>query len=274
MLYLLYGGNPMSKLNLRFILRTGKSVPAPFRLNSALRMLVLTTIGIALSGGAGSNWLRLGSLPFQIGTVAQAVPARGESWDKVWKVVLRQQKRRGGSRGDICVIAPARTPDPQNSAAFEVWSDRPLFLWQGAIKRIQVTDDNSNSLWNTTISDDRQSIVYAGKPLQPGQTYYWKVFNSASPQAEPRLILTFQIMEASVRDRISAELTTLETQLKSTGATAEDIALQRASYFANAADKNLSADALREMYSVKDPSDELKAILQGATAELCRSSNL
>jgi hypothetical protein len=61
-------------------------------------------------------------------------------------------------------------------------------------------------------------------------------------------------MEETERDRISQELSQLEQDWQERGASAEEIAWQRATYFAQ---QRLWSDALREIYSVETPSPEL-----------------
>ncbi len=227
-------------------------------LSRLLGVLLLLTCGIVLPSGSHTNFLLK---PFFQGVeVAQAVPAKAKSWDEVW-TLLKQKKIRGGSRGgEVCPIAPAR--------AFEVpqvWSDRPLFLWQGSLARIEVTDEKGVPLWKKPVSKETASIIYGGRSFQPGQTYLWKIFTNRF-QLTPEYTLKFQTMEPQKRDRITADLTALDTQLKTKGATPEEIALQRANYFVN---QNLLSDALREMYSVKDPSNTLKEIIQQTPSALC-----
>ncbi|WP_421656666.1 hypothetical protein [Leptothermofonsia sp. ETS-13] len=228
-------------------------------LSRLLGVLLLATCGMVLPSGNHAN-SALATF-FKGVEVAQAVPARAESWDEVW-TLLRQRKIRGGSRGgEVCPLAPAGGYEVS-----QVWSDRPLFLWQGSLARIEVTDKNGKPLWKQPISKETASIIYGGKSFQPGQNYLWKLFTSRF-QSTPKYILPFQMMESQSRDRITADLRALETQLKTKGATTEEIALQRVNYFVN---QNLLSDALREMYSVKDPSNALKEIIQQAPSELCR----
>jgi uncharacterized protein (DUF342 family) len=72
-------------------------------------------------------------------------------------------------------------------------------------------------------------------------------------------------MDSQKRDRITAELSQLEERLK--GASAETMALEKANYFA---ERKLWPDALRELYSVSEPSAELRdAIEQIQAYDFC-----
>jgi hypothetical protein len=73
-------------------------------------------------------------------------------------------------------------------------------------------------------------------------------------------------MELLKRDRLAAELAAMETQLSAAGSTAEEIALERANYFAQ---RDLWSDALQEIYSVKNPSAALTSNAQEILTYLC-----
>jgi predicted Fe-Mo cluster-binding NifX family protein len=121
-------------------------------------------------------------------------------------------------------------------------------------------------LWSQPVAAANQSATYTGKALEPGQKYDWELV--VDPALGNSQRFTFQVMEAQKRDRITAELTALETQLKAAGATAEEIALERANYFA---ERDLWSDALQEVYSVKNPSATLTQAAQEMSAWACKA---
>jgi Domain of Unknown Function (DUF928) len=178
---------------------------------------------------------------------------------------LRRRRRSGGSRGDICAIAPANLVEPNSQTAQtqtepipKVWSDRPLFAWHNprvSVRRIQLfIQGNPEVLWSKNIASGETKVIYDGKPLQPGQSYEWQLFAPFSIK-QPN----FQVMAGQQRDRITDELTKLETQLKKQRASAEVIALEKANYFAQ---KELWSDALLQLYSVSNPSAELSEMIR------------
>ncbi|MBD2518960.1 hypothetical protein H6G93_29170 [Nostoc sp. FACHB-973] len=174
------------------------------------------------------------------------------SWTNISRIIFSKkppvEPRKGGSRptDNVCMVSPD-APDKLRI----VWSDRPLFIWKGQAQTIAVRSINSEQdLWNQPVTET-QNITYAGKPLQPGETYKW-VVNSSK-------FVPFQIMETQQRDRITAELKTLENQLQAQGADIEAIALAKAKYFA---DSNLWSDALQQAYSVPLRSDELQKMIK------------
>ncbi|WP_414551994.1 hypothetical protein [Anabaena sp. CCY 0017] len=164
--------------------------------------------------------------------------------------------RNGGSRpiGSVCMISPDAP-----SVYRKVWSDRPLFLWQGYASTIAVRHPGSNiNLWIHP-AVHTQNITYTGEPLQPGQVYNW-VVNGGQ-------FVPFQVMDKEGRDRISSELQNIEKQLKSTGANTEAIAIAKANYFA---ENNLWSDVLQQIYSVPEPSAELTAFREDTLQKLCQ----
>jgi hypothetical protein len=124
------------------------------------------------------------------------------------------------------------------------------------VKGASVRSQRSGELmWSQALDPDQRSIVYGeeGKPLQPGQAYYWRLLRAESSQNSlPRIM--FRVMEqGEERETIVAELAQIR------GETIEDTAIARANYFA---DRELWSDALRELYAVENPSEELLAIVE------------
>lgn len=216
-----------------------------------------STLVIAIVGILGFS-----AIPLQAAIKPQSRPSLSEinskyialTWGDIWDK-LRRRKGKGGSRGDedeqfLCMITPGKLSDEQNEGTLLVWSDRPFFLWQGKITTIEVRKARSQKLvWQQNISAAANSTLYQGESLQPGQRYFWQ--DSQRPEQKG----SFRIMETEEREAIAKELTALENQLTTEGATAEEIALKRANYFET---KGLWSDVLREIYSVSNPSPELQ----------------
>ena len=164
-------------------------------------------------------------------------------------------------RGGVCALTP-RT----SGSNTEVWSDRPLFVWRGLplIKKIEVRLPGSKqALWDEEFSGRTFRVMYGGeKPLQSGQTYNWVVLDQTNKEHS----FEFKVLDAQQRDRIKADLTKLEEELKGKGATPEEIAVQRAEYFAQ---KQLWSDVLQEIYSVQNPSPGLNKKVKATAGEIC-----
>ncbi len=170
---------------------------------------------------------------------------------------LREENRIGVRGGNLCPIAPPARLAGTGSA---IWNDRPLFIWQGAAVRIELLASGSEEvLWSKNLTPNDTTAVYDGEPLQPGRRYQWRLYRS---EQDPEVVL-FRILPAQERDRITAELNQLPTQ----GANPEQIALQRANYFAK---NRLWSDALQEIYSVPNPSEQLQKLGQEITSYICR----
>jgi hypothetical protein len=199
-------------------------------------------------------------------------PAPGGGTSRSWENIFQDYDppvppNAGGSRGGLCVIAPQ--PISTNT---EVWSDRPVFVWRGMLSRIEIRPTGSNQvLWHQTGIEGLSSVLYAGEALQPGQTYDWLLFDQfATKDSSPIRQVTFRVMDAKQRDRIKMQLQNLEAELKAKGASAEDIAMERARYFTQ---QKLWSDVLHEAYSVKNPSAALAKLIQDLPTQLCSKAS-
>lgn len=206
------------------------------------------------------NWAGLiGAIlaAFSLNTPPSTPPVESTPPSEVtWTVVFRRapppaSRPPGGSRGEADQVYPIA---PGQIGRTELWSDRPLFVWQGAIRQLEVTDAAGALFWSQAVAAEDRSIRYSGAPLQPGQTYEWIIYNLAKAAIAR---VSFQVMTATERDQIAADLETLTAQYSQ--AMPEQMALQRANYFA---DRQLWADVLREAFSVTDPSEELVSVLR------------
>jgi hypothetical protein len=132
----------------------------------------------------------------------------------------------GGSRNVVYAIATSNA-----NGMNIIWRDRPLFVWSGSISLIELSDAESGELlWSQTVSPDDQCAAYTGAALQPGQTYEWMLCDrDGFPLVAT---VSFKVLEAEERDRITAELTEIEAIAKVESVTEEEISLQRANYFA------------------------------------------
>jgi hypothetical protein len=187
--------------------------------------------------------------------------------------LLQRKPFLGGSRsgGSFCGITPAVLGESN-----AIWSDRPLFLWQGKAQNLElrpyafnVAYKNQATLWSI-IPTDRQAS-YPNEPLQAGQRYEWQVTYLSPRTNEPiRWQRTFMIMEKAERDRIAQDLAALESQLQTQNATEEEIALARANYFAA---KDLWSDALQQIYAVGYPFSAGNQFLQAVTDRACQTKS-
>jgi hypothetical protein len=201
--------------------------------------------------------------------------AAGQAWEGIFGDFFNQPKDnppaggtpgQGVGRGPTCALTPRTT-----GTNTEIWSDRPLFVWQGPFKRIELHSVDSNQrLWSQKVGG-QDSAVYDGEPLKRGQTYEWRLFFTPEEDndTQPFRIERFRVMDAQNYDRIQQDLQKLDEELKT--ATPEQIALQRAKYFAQ---KQLWSDALQEAYSVKNPSQELTKTLEDISKKICTNRSM
>lgn len=162
-----------------------------------------------------------------------------------------------GSRGDkVYAIAPSEI-----EGLNVIWRDRPLLIWEGAIALIEIIDAETDELlWSQLVSPENRCVAYTGQPLQPGRSYEWRLCDQFDAVAH---LVSFRVLEAEDRERIAAELAAIEAAAKTGGATPEDIALQRAAYFA---EQELWADLLQEAFFVENASTDLMMLRQMLTS--------
>ncbi|MEA5500564.1 hypothetical protein VB834_20295 [Limnoraphis robusta Tam1] len=179
---------------------------------------------------------------------------------------LQRKKEPGGGRGPICPIAPKTWVDSNNeNAALEpvkVVSSQPLFFWKSNgenATKIEVFEESEiikDPIWKADIPNGKTHILYQGEPLKPGKVYYWRL-----TAIGPKKQTYFQVIPE--QNRIQEELKKLENQLQSQGASVEEISLEKAHYLAK---QGWWSDALREIFSVANPSVELKQSIQQVLA--------
>jgi Domain of Unknown Function (DUF928) len=197
------------------------------------------------------------------------------TWGAILSLFKRSNQGRNlGSRG-VCLVSPGLL-----EAKNILWSDRPLFLWQGVSLTQEIRlyspfnpTQDQKVIWRQEIKQVSpeltfQEIIYTGTPLEAGKTYDWEIFDRASKAQEKR---SFQVMDKEKRQDITTELQSLETRLKSEQATDEEIAIEKANYFV---EKQLWSDALQSMFEVKNSSTELRQKIQELLGELCNTSKV
>ncbi|WP_424094647.1 hypothetical protein [Moorena producens] len=188
----------------------------------------------------------------------------GDIWDKLrrkkGKKVARSKTDNNLIEQNVCMLTPGQLSDRDGNSnhkgSLEIWSEQPLFLWQGEMKGIEVREMRTNQqLWEQPLEPTTTSIVYQGKPLQAGKAYFWR---NTIPLEELPTKISFRLMNDEKRNQVTADLTALESKLKAKDATADQIALKRINYFM---DKQLWSDALREIYLMPNPPAEVTDIL-------------
>lgn len=164
-----------------------------------------------------------------------------------------------GSRNAFCAISPGLVGDSDM-----IWSDRPLFLWQGEANQLILrTFETRQTVWQQTGLTGTQRLQYTGPALQPGQIYQWQMTGG---NLQEDISFIFQVMPASDRQLITTELAALEAQLKAANASAENIAAERSRYFA---ERGLWSDALEALDSVENPSAAVTNTIEQISTRVC-----
>jgi len=182
----------------------------------------------------------------------------------LWDRLFRPKEAKGGSRGEFCSIWPSKT----DNDLFFIWNTHPLFVWHGNVKRIEFglpyyKYHNKKPLWSYDVRENEQSLLYSGPPLQVGQEYhFWATYevtkDGKTTTRYTETPIAFKIMgDEDLRNSIEEQLAVMENQDSTVNA--EDIALQKAEYFAN---KGLYSDVIREIFLVNNPSPELASVIE------------
>jgi hypothetical protein len=199
--------------------------------------------------------------------IGQTKQQNKSAWDVVRGIFIRQ-KQKGGTMGEFCSISP-------NIKAYVTWSDRPLFVWQGTIKEIQVSLPGSDTaLWTYVVKGNEQQVLYnadnTGQPLQPGEEYsYWVKYETIGNDGQiitASKSLPFQVMEDEKRNQIAEQLAALENQNDTMNA--EELALKRAEFFGEYQDADLFLDVVREVFLLE--SEESNKMTQEIRREFCQ----
>ena len=212
-------------------------------------------------------------LPRVIADTTQVQNNSNQNWEKAFENVFNQSDedppvniKDGTTRGgSLCLVSPGLI-----EVEGKIWNTRPIFIWQGKLNRIEIRPSNSKQvLWTFDIQDDEEIVDYTGEELEPGNTYYWRIFDSTS-SADSLLGIqrrTFEIIDVEEHEAITQDLAKLDQDLNKQGATKEAIAFARVKFFA---ERNLWSDALSEVFKVKKPSMELQDFRSNILQRLCQ----
>lgn len=182
--------------------------------------------------------------------------------------LIKTPENRLITRGDeLCLISPG------NIGEQIIYSDRPMFIWQGAIPDSTINlysssanynyEQDEQLIWSQEVAANTQNISYQGKPLQPGFIYDWELITTDSTYRS-----TFVVIKDINQNAIAQEIVAMSDRLKANGKEAEAIAIAVADYLAQ---KQLWSDVLQQLYTVENPSANLVSKTEDIEQYLCES---
>ncbi len=182
--------------------------------------------------------------------------------------MLKSPENRLITRGDeLCPISPG------NLGEQLIWSDRPLFIWQGQTPQSKVNLYSSSAnfnyerdeqlVWSQSITANSVSIAYNGEPLNPGFIYDWEFVTAGKTYRS-----TFVMMTEEERQAIARDLAAIENRALAEGKGNEEIAIAKADYLAQ---KQLWSDVLQQLYTIENPSLDLVSKTEDIEQYLCES---
>jgi hypothetical protein len=191
-------------------------------------------------------------------------------WSKVFAQKPPVKTRAGTARParNICLAFPNLPYDPASKEGIlKLWNRQPMLIWQGdaqEIKVSQVVNDKALEKPIATLDLSRDS-----KRIQPtimfkaGQVYEWV----AIPKRTKASGIRFQMVDESTAAAIEQDLAKLNQSLKAKRLDPSQLAIERARFFA---DRDLWLDAMQELYSVANPSEDIQTTIVGFEKEICK----
>jgi hypothetical protein len=146
-----------------------------------------------------------------------------------------------------------------------IWSDRPVFLVQGAPRSLAVyAQGRDTPLWTYPVNI-LESVSYTGAALQAGQVY---TLRAAHAQFETTTYqeVQFEVLGILEQVEIALDLADLQTEMQTAGRSPEEIALARADYFWA---RGLGADAWAEVAAIQQISPDAQAAIAAAYGRIC-----
>jgi hypothetical protein len=168
----------------------------------------------------------------------------------------QRDKKPLGARSALCSVSPGL------DGKYQVWHDRPLFLWQnGDAIEVNLRKRGSQTIfWSLRPKAGDRSIVYP-EVLPPG-LYQWQVVGVDSEVSDRTVWTTFEVVR---EEKMAQELQAFEAKL-SKGYSAEEKALQRADFFG---DQGRGSDVLQVLFAVEKPSAAFVQERQAYLKKLC-----
>jgi hypothetical protein len=192
------------------------------------------------------------------------------------------ERQPAGSRDSmLCLL----TPGNADESVTNLWSATPQFVWaekflepgiHSSVARVVVVLPESQAVvWSQQVPTNLpptsvtqtpwrvQQMAYNGDALQPGQIYEWFLLDRRNHPLESG---AFQVMATAEQQAIGTALATLTQSLSAKQATPEDIAAEKAFYFA---EQYLWSEALQVTFSVETPSPELVEFQHQLPNQIC-----
>jgi hypothetical protein len=213
------------------------------------------------------SMLLLLSIPLT--TIAISAPSTGQrkqpsTLDRLISI-FRPQPKPGGTRGGVCLLTPL---EPEEI----LWSDRPLFIWEAKISRIDVRLVTSQRVvWSQSLPALTQSFRYQGEPLLPGKTYEVIPYDAQGKQLITQNHPRFTLIDTTQQQKIQADLAQKEASWRNNRDAIEAIALEKALYLS---EQGFWSDALQTLYVVPNPSLELRQFVQTTIQKVCQGTNV
>ena len=194
--------------------------------------------------------------------------ARQRSVLETLQNIFRPRRRQGGTRGPICLITPGLRPEgmPLSETPL-ILNDRPLFVWQKPVARVEVRLAKTNAVvWQQMLPPQSQRLLYQGTPLQPGQTYQVVAFGRNHTPLNVGEDAQFALVDAQQRDKVIQALAATEASFKQQKRSLEEITIAKAVELSK---RSLLSDAYQLLDALPKRSPKLNAFFTKLPANVC-----
>jgi len=210
----------------------------------------------------------LSSIVLSLSTEPAFSQVKQESALEILQGIFRPRRRPAGTRGPICLITPGLKPEWVSLSEIPfILSDRPLFVWQKPVTRVEVRLAPSGTVvWQQSLPPDRRRILYQGTPLQPSQTYQVVAFGRRNDPLNIGEDAQFSLVSPAQRTQIISDLTRKEAELSKQNRPAEEIAIAKA---IDLSKRSLLSDAFQILDAIPNRSPQLNSFLTDIAAKAC-----
>lgn len=197
----------------------------------------------------------LSSIVLSLYTEPAFSQVKQESVFETLQGIFRPRRRPAGTRGPICLITPGLKPEWVSLSEIPfVLSDRPLFLWQQPVTRVEVQLATDNTVvWNQSLPPNSRSILYQGAPLQPSQTYQVVAFGRKNDPLNNGEDAQFSLVSVEQRAQIISDLARRKVELSKQNRSEEEIAIAQA---IDLSKRSLLSDAFQLLDAVAERSPQ------------------
>lgn len=236
-------------------------------IKSLLLISAVTSISFPVSSGAFANLVGDSSNSANI-LISQNNKGQKSSVLDWFRKIFRRTGKGAPNRGPFCSIWP-------NKDAYNLLNTASvrLFIWRAEdnvnVKIIEIKDSNKSEIWSHNLTENEQKeqrIIYNGSPLKPGEYIYKIIYETPLNGKNTVYSETIDFEVIKHNNSLSLEAKTNEQTKYKQDLTTDNLAMQQVD---NLLDKKLIADAIQEIFLVKNTSSDWNSGLNEFRTMFC-----